>query len=405
MARIRSVKPEFFKHELLSELEIKYIDLKIMLTFEGLWTICDKQGVFEWRPARMKLDILPFIDYNLSRTLEILFENNFIYKYEYEGNAYGLVVKFGKHQQFYGKEHNEGKRYILPAEIINAASEYVKNNREVPVNLPGNVYEFLKNSEVDQKIAKNIKNQSIINIETTKTDNNSTNREFPVNLPGNVCEIQEREKEREKERKKERKMQEGKPNSSFEAINEIFKNENLSNRDKLNQLEIFFESLQSSNILSTEIHNDIIEKTNYLRSELQGKEKNSDKKENIITSSHRLCKQTFLAFYKQHKKMDYYWSAKDATQMNLLIGKLLFTIKQTKQVADPQSVNDNFSTLLAKIPTLKDQWIFENLSIPILNSKYNETIDKISNGTKNNNSSDRSRFHTSTVNYNSKFSD
>ncbi len=46
MARIRSIKPEFFKHLELQELECSHPGQNIMSVYAGLWTQCDKNGYF-----------------------------------------------------------------------------------------------------------------------------------------------------------------------------------------------------------------------------------------------------------------------------------------------------------------------------------------------------------------------
>lgn len=84
MARIRTVKPDFFRHELLQDLEDKYPLQRVMLVFEGLWTLCDKNGVFKDSARHIKLDILPFVKFDMETTLNILAEAGFIIRYEVE---------------------------------------------------------------------------------------------------------------------------------------------------------------------------------------------------------------------------------------------------------------------------------------------------------------------------------
>lgn len=114
MARIRTVKPEFFRHELLQDLEEKHGKLKPMLTFEGLWTLCDKNGNFEWRPRQIKLDVLPFLSFNIEDTLNLLKENGFIVRYEINGHFYGHIPTFEEHQRITGKELQSPGKYPEP---------------------------------------------------------------------------------------------------------------------------------------------------------------------------------------------------------------------------------------------------------------------------------------------------
>src|SRR6267142_2847867 len=98
MARIRTIKPVFSRHEKLQELESEWPGLRPMLTFCCLWTQCDREGRFEWRPRQLKLDVLPFVDYDLGATMELLAEHDFIRKYEVEGKWYGYVPTWCEHQ-------------------------------------------------------------------------------------------------------------------------------------------------------------------------------------------------------------------------------------------------------------------------------------------------------------------
>lgn len=57
--RMRTVKPEFFQHHGLYEAEAQS-GLPLRVAFAGLWTQCDREGRFEWRPRMLKLAILPY---------------------------------------------------------------------------------------------------------------------------------------------------------------------------------------------------------------------------------------------------------------------------------------------------------------------------------------------------------
>ena len=114
MARIRTIKPEFFRHELLQDLEEKHGKLKPMLVFEGLWTVCDKNGVFEWRPRQLKLDILPFLSFNMEDSLNLLTNNGFIHRYEVDGKTYGIIMTFADHQRITGTEAKAEGKHPLP---------------------------------------------------------------------------------------------------------------------------------------------------------------------------------------------------------------------------------------------------------------------------------------------------
>lgn len=97
MSRIRTVKPDFFRHEELFEAEKKY-QLPLRLAFAGLWTCCDREGRFRWKPRQLKLDIIPYDDIDFSRVLDALATRGFVVKYEIAGEVYGYIPSWNKHQ-------------------------------------------------------------------------------------------------------------------------------------------------------------------------------------------------------------------------------------------------------------------------------------------------------------------
>jgi hypothetical protein len=59
MARIRTIKPAFFRHRVLFDLE-RTSGLPLRIAFAGLWTVADRAGRFRWRADELKLDCLPY---------------------------------------------------------------------------------------------------------------------------------------------------------------------------------------------------------------------------------------------------------------------------------------------------------------------------------------------------------
>ncbi len=103
MARIRTVKPEFFRHEQLFEAE-KACGLPLRLAFAGLWTACDREGRFVWKPRALKLDALPYDDVDFAAVLDALAAHGFIVKYEAGGSTYGHIPSWSKHQHVNQRE-------------------------------------------------------------------------------------------------------------------------------------------------------------------------------------------------------------------------------------------------------------------------------------------------------------
>lgn len=97
MPRIRSVKPEIFMHEGLFELA-KNHQWPVQFVFIGLFTCCDRAGRFCWHPRHLKTCILPYHDLDMSEVLEVFVTHGFIKKYEHQGEWYGCIPSWSKHQ-------------------------------------------------------------------------------------------------------------------------------------------------------------------------------------------------------------------------------------------------------------------------------------------------------------------
>ena len=103
MSRIRTVKPELFKHEELFKAEINS-NLPLRLAFTGLFTCCDREGRFKWRAGRLKLDVLPYDKVDMAAVLDQLAYYGFIKKYEHQGQWYGYIPTWSKHQKINNRE-------------------------------------------------------------------------------------------------------------------------------------------------------------------------------------------------------------------------------------------------------------------------------------------------------------
>lgn len=103
MARIRTIKPDFFKHEELFDAE-QESGMPLRVAFAGLWTQCDRDGRFEWRPRQLKTDILPYDEVDFSRVLDALVTRGFVVKYTVNGRDYGCVPSWGRHQVINNRE-------------------------------------------------------------------------------------------------------------------------------------------------------------------------------------------------------------------------------------------------------------------------------------------------------------
>jgi hypothetical protein len=102
-ARIRTVKPSFFRHVGLFDAE-QETGLPLRVAFAGLWTTCDRDGRFIWRPRELKLDVLPHDLVDFARVLHALWIHGFIGKYRVDGVEYGFIPSWSKHQVINNRE-------------------------------------------------------------------------------------------------------------------------------------------------------------------------------------------------------------------------------------------------------------------------------------------------------------
>lgn len=112
MSRIRTVKPELFRHEDLFDAELES-GLQLRLAFIGLFTVADCEGRFRWKPRTLKLDVLPHDTVDFSHVLNTLVKYGFIVRYEVGGETFGWIPSFRKHQRLQTKEIEAGS--TLPA--------------------------------------------------------------------------------------------------------------------------------------------------------------------------------------------------------------------------------------------------------------------------------------------------
>ena len=97
--RIRTIKPEFWKHDGIAEL-----GYATRLLFIALWCVADRRGRMEDRPRRIKAECFPYDELDVDAMLSELHAAGFIDRYEAEGLKIIEVLSFEKHQRLTGKE-------------------------------------------------------------------------------------------------------------------------------------------------------------------------------------------------------------------------------------------------------------------------------------------------------------
>lgn len=103
MARIRELKPSFFRNEQLAELPHW-----VRLLFQGLWGLADRTGRLEDRPRRIGVDVFPYESLPIEDGLTQLASAGFIDRYRVGNVAVIQIVSFAKHQKPHPKEASFG---------------------------------------------------------------------------------------------------------------------------------------------------------------------------------------------------------------------------------------------------------------------------------------------------------
>lgn len=93
MSRARNIKPGFFKNDVLAECQPL-----ARLLFAGLWCEADRAGRLEDRPARIKVECLPYDECDANALLGELADHGFIVRYTANNIKYIQILAFDKHQ-------------------------------------------------------------------------------------------------------------------------------------------------------------------------------------------------------------------------------------------------------------------------------------------------------------------
>lgn len=150
MARIRTIKPEFFTSE-----DIVSLTPLARLFFIALWCEADREGRLSWKTRSLKMRYLPGDDADVVALSDELIDAGLIRIYEVDGESFADIPKFKTHQ--------------------------IINNREVDSFIPGHPddeYSAAKRSsgaaaqrsKTQQELSNNAANDSIAQQNAAKTD-------------------------------------------------------------------------------------------------------------------------------------------------------------------------------------------------------------------------------------------
>lgn len=128
MARIRTIKPDFF---LDSKLAKKHPLVRIF--FQGLWCLADREGRLEEDLDKLKVQIIPYDKMSAEKCLLDL-HPDFILRYEIGQKQYIQVKNFTKHQHPHPKEPKSEYPGPLSSEAVERNGEPRKETASKETN-------------------------------------------------------------------------------------------------------------------------------------------------------------------------------------------------------------------------------------------------------------------------------
>jgi hypothetical protein len=121
MARIRTIKPEFFTSE-----DIVSLSPLARLFYVSLWCEADKAGRFEWKSKTFKLRYLPGDQCDVDTLAQELFDAGLVILYEVDGKIYAEIPTFAKHQVINNRESESS----IPARVKHASGTRESGRKE-----------------------------------------------------------------------------------------------------------------------------------------------------------------------------------------------------------------------------------------------------------------------------------
>jgi hypothetical protein len=140
MARIRTIKPDFWRDENLATISPEAALLAI-----GLLNHADDDGYFNANPKLIESDIFPLRELSCPITVMVdeLFRIGYIQLFQgVDGKRYGHILNFAKHQVINKKNPSKIK------ELCNLPEDYCTPTVELPVGMEGNGKEKGKGKEI-----------------------------------------------------------------------------------------------------------------------------------------------------------------------------------------------------------------------------------------------------------------
>lgn len=127
MARIRTIKPDFFRSE-----DTAGLSPHSRLLFIGLWTMADREGRLLDRPRKIGIELFPWEpDIDVSMLLDELAARRLIVRYTVDLHICIAILSFGKHQ----RPHPQEPCSDIPAPPTISSPGDVGANRDLQLSI------------------------------------------------------------------------------------------------------------------------------------------------------------------------------------------------------------------------------------------------------------------------------
>jgi hypothetical protein len=121
MARIRTIKPEFFTSE-----DIVSMTPLARLFYVALWCEADREGRLSWKPKTLKMRYLPGDECDIDALSAELVKAGMIAIYEVDGKQYAEIPSFKNHQVINNRESES----TIPARVVDASARVKAEGRK-----------------------------------------------------------------------------------------------------------------------------------------------------------------------------------------------------------------------------------------------------------------------------------
>lgn len=128
MARIRTIKPEFFTSE-----DVVSLTPLARLFYVALWCEADREGRLSWKPKTLKMRYLPGDSCDIDALSRELVELGMLAIYEVDGKQYAEIPSFKNHQVINNREAESS----IPARVADASARVKAEGRKEGKGMEG----------------------------------------------------------------------------------------------------------------------------------------------------------------------------------------------------------------------------------------------------------------------------